>query len=151
MTRRDRRHELLDPLRHRQHPRPLIISNIVVGSRITHVERNQRARFRFYSGVVARTERDLPHERSSNWPTVPCVDPATGHVDPIAEIARHLALGLQAALDGVSLRAAEKLTGVSYSTISKILNGRSWPDVATLAKLEAGLDTQLWPGRLAGK
>lgn len=55
------------------------------------------------------------------------------------------------ALAGTSLRAAAELTGVNYSTINKIVRGRSWPDVATLAKLEAGLDTELWPGRFVGK
>lgn len=100
---------------------------------------------------MARTERDLPCERSTDWPTARCLVPETKEVDPIAEVARHLALRLRDALEGVSLRAAEELTGVNYSTINKILNGRSWPDAATLAKLEAGLDTELWPGRFPGK
>ncbi len=100
---------------------------------------------------MARTERDLPCERSSKWPDAPCTVPDTSEVDVIAEVARHLALRLRDALAGTSLRAAEELTGVNYSTINKILHGRSWPDVATLAKLEAGLDTELWPGRFPGK
>jgi hypothetical protein len=28
------------------------------------------------------------------------------------------------------------LTGVEHSTISKVLNGQAWPDLATIARLE---------------
>ncbi|WP_460525755.1 helix-turn-helix domain-containing protein [Conyzicola nivalis] len=45
------------------------------------------------------------------------------------------------------LRDAANLTGIDHSTIYAILQGNSWPDISTLAKLERGLDCDLWPGR----
>jgi len=42
---------------------------------------------------------------------------------------------------------AKAATGVDHTTISKILNGQVWADIATLARLEAGLGADLWPGR----
>ncbi len=82
-----------------------------------------------------------PRASSPDWPEAPCDDPA-------AEIARRLAARLRSALDGQSLRAAKAVTGVDHTTIAAILNGTTWPDLATIARLEAGLHTDLWPGRL---
>lgn len=69
-------------------------------------------------------------------------------LDPIGEVARRLANNLQSAIGSQSLRAAAALTGVDHSTIQSILQGRVWPDLFTLAKLEAGLEADLWPGRI---
>jgi transcriptional regulator with XRE-family HTH domain len=68
--------------------------------------------------------------------------------DPIGEVARQFALNLRIAIGDRSLRKAAEDTGVDHSTIQAILQGRSWPDVFTLAKLERGLESDLWPGRL---
>jgi len=89
---------------------------------------------------VPRPTRAAPNTWSTHWPDVPCTDPT-------AEVARLLALRLRAALGGRSLRAAKAATGVDHTTIGKILNGQVWADIATLARLEAGLSTDLWPGR----
>jgi len=69
-------------------------------------------------------------------------------VDPSGEVARRFAENLRKAMDGRSHRATAELTGVNYSTIQSILSGRAWPDLYTIAKLEAGLNTSLWPGLL---
>jgi transcriptional regulator with XRE-family HTH domain len=69
-------------------------------------------------------------------------------VDPIGEVARQFALNLRQAIGDRTLRSAAEQTNVDYSTIHSILQGRSWPDVYTLAKLERGLETDLWPGRI---
>lgn len=58
-----------------------------------------------------------------------------------------MALNLRAAIGDRSLRAAAEAAGVDHSTIQAILQGRAWPDLYTLAKLERGLDAELWPGR----
>jgi transcriptional regulator with XRE-family HTH domain len=50
------------------------------------------------------------------------------------------------AMDGQSLRATKALTGVDHTTISAILQGKVWPDLQTISRLEAGLGTDLWPG-----
>jgi len=90
--------------------------------------------------VVPRPRRDAPRLFSSAWPDEPCAD-------PIAEIARNFALAVRDALDGMSLRSAESLTGVDHSSIGDIVGGLTWPDLATIARLERGLDAELWPGR----
>jgi hypothetical protein len=38
--------------------------------------------------------------------------------------------------------------GPNHTTILAILEGRTWPDLQTLAKLEHGNGVDLWPGRL---
>lgn len=67
--------------------------------------------------------------------------------DPVGEVARRFALNLRDAIGDRSLRAASEATGVDHTTIQAILQGRTWPDLYTLAKLEQGLDADLWPGR----
>jgi len=69
-------------------------------------------------------------------------------VDPIGEVARQFALNLRRAIGDRSLRAAAQATGVDHSTIQAILQGRTWPDLFTMAKLENGLEIDLWPGRV---
>ncbi len=76
------------------------------------------------------------------WPDVPSDMPEV-------ETARVVALNLRAALNGTSLRKAKTLTGVDHTTIAAILNGTVWPDLHTLARLEHGLNTRLWPDRAA--
>jgi hypothetical protein len=82
-----------------------------------------------------------PHEFCDDWPDLPCSD-------PIAEVARQVALRLRDALDGVSLREARDLTGVDHTSIADVVSGQAWPTLKTLARLEAGLGVDLWPGRL---
>ena len=50
-------------------------------------------------------------------------------------------------MDGMSLRTAESLTRVDHSSIGDIVGGLTWPDLATIARLEQGLEADLWPGR----
>ncbi|WP_407943841.1 helix-turn-helix domain-containing protein [Marisediminicola senii] len=49
-------------------------------------------------------------------------------------------------MDGRSLRECAQATGVDHSTIQGILQGRSWPDLETIARLESGFGRPLWPG-----
>jgi len=76
----------------------------------------------------------------AGWPEVASEDAST-------EVARRLAIALRAAMGERSLRAAGADTGVDHSTIQAILQGRAWPDLDTIARLENGLDVDLWPGR----
>lgn len=65
----------------------------------------------------------------------------------MAEVARLLAVRLRAVTDARGVRSVARTTGVSHSVISRIVNGDTWADTATLARLELGLDTDLWPRR----
>jgi hypothetical protein len=90
---------------------------------------------------MSRPFRSSPSERTKKWPDVPSDDHS-------GEVARQFVLNLQAAMGGMSLRAAEELTGVDHSAVQGILQGRTWPDLETIAKLERGFGTVLWPGLL---
>lgn len=94
-----------------------------------------------YDLGVQRPVRNPPRTFSAAWPDEPCVD-------PIAEVARGFTLRLVAALDGRSLRSLRNTAGIEHTTVSAIINGATWPDLATIARLERGLDVDLWPGRV---
>lgn len=91
---------------------------------------------------MARPVRPKPVDLVDDWPHGPGPDPSS-------EVARHLALGLREAMDGRSAREVGRITGVDFSTVSAILNGTTWPDLVTIARLEAGLDADLWPAGVA--
>lgn len=95
-----------------------------------------------YAGRMGRPSRPIPASTTPEWPNRPSPD-------PVAETARLLALNLSAALTarGLSLRQARDATGVDHTAIADIINGHTWPDLHTIARLEHGLETDLWPGR----
>ncbi|WP_104199434.1 helix-turn-helix transcriptional regulator [Cryobacterium sp. Y29] len=86
-----------------------------------------------------RPSRVTPHELCVDWP-------GTRSNDPVAEIARQFVLNLRGAMGSRSIREVARETGVDRASIGALLNGLSWPDIATLAKLELGLKASLWPG-----
>lgn len=89
------------------------------------------------------TKRERPFELTPGpWPETPSPD-------AVGELARKFSLNLAAAIGDRSLRSISHVTGVAHNTLGSILAGRIWPDFATIAKLELGLDVPLWPGRLA--
>lgn len=92
---------------------------------------------------MPRPHRPAPADSVDNWPNTPSPTPEV-------ETARQVALNLRTALDGISLRQANRLTGVDHTTIAAILNGTVWPDLHTLARLEHGLSAHLWPGATGG-
>ncbi|MFC5959196.1 helix-turn-helix domain-containing protein [Streptomyces pratens] len=50
---------------------------------------------------------------------------------------------------GLSLRKIADASGVNRQAIADLLEGRSWPDIATVARLGDALVLPLWPtGRL---
>lgn len=59
------------------------------------------------------------------------------------QVSHHLADAI--AERGLSLRGAAAVSGVNRQAIADLLAGRSWPDVATVARLGAALDADLWP------
>ncbi len=91
---------------------------------------------------MARPRRKAPaeHFADSAWPDGDTDDPA-------AAAAAAFAARLRTVAAGRSYRQLEALTGVDHTAIAKTITGATWPDLATIAKLEHGLDTDLWPGR----
>lgn len=75
------------------------------------------------------------------WPHAVVVDDVAAAV--VQTIARRLADALTER--GLSRRGAADLLGVNRQTIADVIEGRCWPDVATIARLETGLNTPLWP------
>ena len=98
-------------------------------------------RSRLYSEFMARTSRKTPVELApAPWPEVPSPD-------PIGEVGRQIAIRLRAAIGTRTLRAVASSIGMNHSTLVGILDGTSWPDAETLARLEHGLGVDIWPGR----
>ena len=93
---------------------------------------------------MSRTTRLKPNELVESWPDGPASD-------AIGEVARVFAVNLRRAIGEKSIRAVASACGMNHATLIGILEGRAWPDMETIAKLERGLDAALWPGRGTGK
>lgn len=93
-----------------------------------------------YSYGMGRPARLLPAQLAGvPWPDVPADD-------PLAEVARQFVSNVRAAMDGRSIRAVAAECGIGNVTLSNVLAGKAWPDLATIARLERGLGAELWPG-----
>jgi transcriptional regulator with XRE-family HTH domain len=68
-----------------------------------------------------------------------------------ALVTARLVARLQNVIDqrGLSLRAVAGPAGMDPTSLSRLLNGKVVPDLATIASLEDALSTDLWPGRLS--
>ena len=75
------------------------------------------------------------------WPHGPFAADAPDVVAHAAEVAT----ALQQALTGRNKTQVAREADVERTTLYDILNGRSWIDTVTLAKLELYLDLPLWP------
>jgi len=87
---------------------------------------------------MSRTVRLKPNELVTAWPDGPATD-------AIGEVARVFAANLRQAIGEKSIRGAAEACGMNHATLIGILEGRAWPDMETIAKLERGLDAVLWP------
>lgn len=63
---------------------------------------------------------------------------------PEAYLAAGLANRLHTKIGGESIRYVAKKARLSPQTILNILNGTTWPDLRTIARLEVALNTKLW-------
>jgi hypothetical protein len=88
---------------------------------------------------MSRPARLKPRELVPDWPDGVATD-------PIGEVARVFAANLRRAIGQRSIRAAAEACDTNHATLISILEGRAWPDMETIAKLERGLDAALWPG-----
>lgn len=93
---------------------------------------------------MPRSARLKPHELVAAWPDGPAAD-------AIGEVARVFAGNLRRAIGEKSIRAAAEVCGMNHATLIGILEGRAWPDMETIAKLERGLDAALWPGHVSSE
>jgi hypothetical protein len=89
--------------------------------------------------------RSRPAEMApSPWPDAPADD-------PIAETARVFVTNLVGAIGSKSIRSVARASGVNHVTLQNIMLGKIWPDLATIARLERGTETPLWPGMSSGE
>ena len=63
---------------------------------------------------------------------------------PEALLARAISRRLHNALGGRTAREIAELAGLSHQTVINVLDGATWWDAITIARLERALDTQLW-------
>ncbi|WP_146184904.1 hypothetical protein [Agromyces badenianii] len=87
---------------------------------------------------MGRVKRASPSELVSDWP-----DGQSD--DPIARVAQQFVLNLVDAIGEQSVRAVSREAGIDHATLLAVLAGRSWPDMATIGKLERALSRNLWP------
>jgi hypothetical protein len=87
----------------------------------------------------ARSPRQMTDDPET-WPEQPCPDVGAEAVRLIAQT-----LARAMADRNLSLRAAAAGSGVNRQAIADLLAGRSWPDVATVARLTGFTGVNLWP------
>ena len=80
------------------------------------------------------------------WPAGPFVADAP----PPVRYAAFIAAALADALDGRARAEVARAAGLERSTLYDLLNGSTWADTITLAKLEIVLSASLWPERPLG-
>jgi len=93
---------------------------------------------------MGRTRRDAPSAQSAQWPDRKIEG------DAPSETVRLFVCAIRDATTGWTLRQIEEATGIDDAVIARILSGKSWPDARTIARLEHGLDCDLWPRRFGG-
>ena len=91
-----------------------------------------------YPDLMTRRPRSTPAELSPEpWP-----DEASG--DPVAEAVRQFVLRLRAEIGDRSIRSVAAMANVDQNALRRLLLGSTWPDLATLARLELALNADLW-------
>ncbi len=93
--------------------------------------------------VGAVNRRTPPRELAADpeaWPDGHLTDPGAAAVQ---DIARTLARILRER--GLSLRKVAEASGVNRQAIADLIDGRSWPDIATVARIGDALEIPLWP------
>lgn len=104
--------------------------------------------------ATAWDDPGMPRSSNDKVPRDYVVDDAWPHAAlasdaPVSAIyGQALARNLENALaySGHSLRTLADATGITHSTISRVIHGRVLPDLGTIARLEAVFRFQIWPG-----
>lgn len=84
--------------------------------------------------------------QSGTWPDATLRPDAPGEAHYAQQLARRLATAMSER--PISNRALARLAGVSHPTVGFILNGEHYADIATVARLEIALGTDLYPAGL---
>ncbi|WP_139415614.1 helix-turn-helix domain-containing protein [Agromyces laixinhei] len=87
---------------------------------------------------MGRIRRASPAELVDEWPDGTATD-------PIARVAQEFAQNLREAMGDLTVRSVARSAGLDHATVLAILAGRTWPDLATIGKLERALEQNLWP------
>lgn len=82
--------------------------------------------------------RKSPAELSPNWPDAASEDLA-------GEAARQIALVIRAETARHGVRGLAALAGVQHGTLISVSEGRSWPSVTLVVRLEHALGRSIWP------
>ena len=79
---------------------------------------------------------------SGTWPDGPLVKKHP----PEAVLAKHISTTFRnvCKFRGLSTRQAAAVVKISQKAVHNLLNGRSWPDLTTIARVEGNLGIQLW-------
>jgi hypothetical protein len=64
---------------------------------------------------------------------------------PEVAVARAITIALRSAMQGQSPRSVVADANLAHTTVYDLLNGRTYGDVITIARLESSLRTSLWP------
>lgn len=91
-----------------------------------------------YPDPMTRRPRATPAELAPEpWPDRPSED-------PVAEAVRQFVVRLKAEIGERSVRSVAAMAGVDQNALRRLLLGMTWPDLATLARLELALQADLW-------
>lgn len=93
---------------------------------------------------MPRPPRPAPREQVGDWTCDLDLDTSLYDLPEVA-VALGFVRNLRKEVNGRSSREIERITGVNFTTINKILRGQTWPDMVTIARLESGLGADLWP------
>lgn len=103
-------------------------------------------RVRSYDAAVTRRAPDVRAPRdyivSGTWP-----DGELSVEEPAARYASYVAKELAAALEGANKAAVARDARLARTTLYAILDGRTWPDLLSLVRLEHATGRRLWPAK----
>lgn len=108
---------------------------------------SKRSRHSRYADHVPARDRRPPADYTDD-PERPFTNTQLRADAPAGAVAAHtIARTIETAMTerGLTLRALAAQTGVDHSSISRIIRGHTYPDVDTLATLQATLGVHLWP------
>ncbi|MEU4511808.1 helix-turn-helix transcriptional regulator [Nonomuraea wenchangensis] len=96
-------------------------------------------------GLVRNDQAPNTYIVSGEWPHAELSPDAPIGAHAEQEIARRLKAAMEAR--GLTHRSLGERSGLGWRTIGRVLLGDVYPDVATLARLEEALDTEIYPTR----
>lgn len=86
---------------------------------------------------MSRTSRERPKDLAPEpWPECPSGD-------PLGEFGRQFVISLRGAIGDRSVRSVAAAAGLNPQTRWNVLAGETWPDLATIGKLQISLGASL--------